>query len=53
MENTPVTLSEDTVGSRWQNVREFSFFLTVIGAVLTTVLPVLTIGGSSLLHRNH
>lgn len=49
MESTPATLSEDTVGSRWQNVREFSFFLTVIGAVLTTVLPVLSIGGSSLL----
>ena len=49
MESTPATLSEDTVGSLWQNVREFSFFLTVIGAVLTTVLPVLSIGGSSLL----
>lgn len=50
MENTPATLSEeDTLGSRWQKVREFSFLLTVIGAVLTTVLPVLSIGGSSLL----
>lgn len=49
MENTPATLSDDALGSRWENVREFSFLLTVIGAVLTTVLPVLSIGGSSLL----
>ena len=48
-ENTPPTLGDDTLGSRWQNVRELSFLVTVIGAVFATVLPVLSIGGSSLL----
>lgn len=49
MANTAPSLDGDTLGSRWQNVREFSFLLSVIGAVFTTVLPILSIGGSSLL----
>lgn len=47
--NQTPSLDKDTLGSGWQNVREFSFLLSVIGAVITTVLPVLSIGGSSLL----
>lgn len=47
MENS--SLAADTLGSRWQNVREFSLLLTVIGAVFTTILPVLSIGGGTLL----
>ena len=47
--NKTPSLDEDTLGSRWQNVREFSFLLSAIGAVITTVLPVLSIGGSGLL----
>ena len=49
MSNTAPSFDEDTLGSRWQNVREFSFLLSVIGAVFTSVLPVLSIGGSGLL----
>ena len=49
MDNTAPSSDEDTLGSRWQNVREFSFLLSAIGAVITTVLPVLSIGGSGLL----
>ena len=37
------------IGKRWQNVREYSVPLAVFGAVLTSILPVLSIGGSILL----
>ena len=47
--NKTPSLDKDTLGSGWQNVREFNFLLSVIGAVITTVLPILSIGGSGLL----
>ena len=37
------------LGARWQNVREYSVPLAVFGAVLTSVLPVVTTVGSILL----
>ena len=37
------------LGTRWQYVREYSVPLAVFGAVLTSALPVLTIGGNTLL----
>ena len=37
------------LGSHWQNVREYSVPLAVFGAVFTSALPVLSIGGSILL----
>ena len=41
--------SQYDLGTRWQSVREYSVLLAVFGAVLTSVLPILTIGGSFLL----
>ena len=56
MENT--TLSADIpssnsphydLGTHWQNVREYSVALALLGAILTSALPLLSIGGSILL----
>ncbi|XP_078352675.1 cannabinoid receptor 2-like [Oculina patagonica] len=56
MENTSLAmdlptpnLSNYDTGPSWQNVREYSFPLAVFGAVLTSILPFLSIGGSVLL----
>ena len=56
MENTSLTVDMPTPsspqyhqGPRWQNVGEYSVPLAVFGAVLTSVLPALSIGGSILL----
>ena len=56
MENTSLAMDIPTPnsphydqGPRWQNVHEYSVPLAVFGAVLNSVLPVLSIGGSILL----
>ena len=56
MENTSLAIYTPTpnssyynLGSRWHDVREYSFPLAVFGAVLSFMLPVLSIGGNILL----
>ena len=46
---TPNSHLYSELGSGWEMVREFSFPLAVFGAVLSTILPVMSVGGSVLL----
>ena len=46
--STPTSLHYE-LGYGWEMVREFSFPLALFGAVLKTLLPILSVGGSVLL----